>query len=181
MACGLALPTPALVDTASMGRLDGKVALITRRRAGPGRGRGAPVRRRGRQGDGRRRARRRGRDARRELTSRPAPRIAHHDVTDEDEWAAIVAETVERFGRLDILVNNAGIFRILPMMQTSLDDYRRDHRRQPDRRVPRHARPWPGDRRARRRLDRQHLVDRGPARLRRRRSPTPRASGRCGA
>ena len=48
----------------------------------------------------------------------------HHDVTDEDQWAAIVTETVERFGQLDILVNNAGIFRILPMMQTSLDDYR---------------------------------------------------------
>jgi 3alpha(or 20beta)-hydroxysteroid dehydrogenase len=36
-----------------------------------------------------------------------------------------VTETLERFGRLDILVNNAGIFRILPMMQTSLEDYRR--------------------------------------------------------
>ena len=49
----------------------------------------------------------------------------HHDVTDEGQWADIVTETVERFGGLDILVNNAGIFRLLPMMQTTLEDFRR--------------------------------------------------------
>ena len=32
-----------------------------------------------------------------------------HDVTDETEWERVMAETVERFGRVDILVNNAGI------------------------------------------------------------------------
>ncbi|MCY3637492.1 MAG: SDR family NAD(P)-dependent oxidoreductase, partial [Chloroflexi bacterium] len=31
------------------------------------------------------------------------------DVTDEDNWNAVVADTVARFGKLDILVNNAGI------------------------------------------------------------------------
>jgi len=31
------------------------------------------------------------------------------DVTKEDDWAAIVAATRQRFGKLDILVNNAGI------------------------------------------------------------------------
>jgi NAD(P)-dependent dehydrogenase (short-subunit alcohol dehydrogenase family) len=31
------------------------------------------------------------------------------NVTDEDGWNAVVAATVEKFGRLDILVNNAGI------------------------------------------------------------------------
>ena len=31
------------------------------------------------------------------------------DVTDEAQWAAVVAATVKQFGRLDILVNNAGI------------------------------------------------------------------------
>jgi len=30
------------------------------------------------------------------------------DVTDEDNWQSVVAATVEKFGRLDILVNNAG-------------------------------------------------------------------------
>jgi NAD(P)-dependent dehydrogenase (short-subunit alcohol dehydrogenase family) len=31
------------------------------------------------------------------------------DVTDEDNWAAVVAATTQRFGRLDVLVNNAGV------------------------------------------------------------------------
>ena len=31
------------------------------------------------------------------------------DVTDEDQWRAVVAETIARFGRLDIVVNSAGI------------------------------------------------------------------------
>lgn len=33
------------------------------------------------------------------------------DVTDGDAWAAAVAATTSRFGRLDVLVNNAGIVR----------------------------------------------------------------------
>ncbi len=106
-----------------MGRLDGKVALIS----GGARGQGAAEARLfAAEGakvmvgdvldeDGEALAR--------ELTSdRGAYR--HHDVTDEGQWSGIVTEALERFGQLDILVNNAGIFRILPMMQTSLDDYR---------------------------------------------------------
>ena len=33
----------------------------------------------------------------------------HLDVTSEDDWEAAVRETVTRYGKLDILVNNAGI------------------------------------------------------------------------
>ena len=46
------------------------------------------------------------------------------DVTDERQWASIVAETVTRFGGLDVLVNNAGIYRIATIEQTSMDVFR---------------------------------------------------------
>lgn len=33
-----------------------------------------------------------------------------HDVTSENDWAAVAAKTVDLYGRIDILVNNAGIY-----------------------------------------------------------------------
>src|SRR4051794_2423984 len=48
----------------------------------------------------------------------------HHDVTSEDDWQAIVEATRGRFGRLDVLVNNAGVFRLIRMLDTSLEEYR---------------------------------------------------------
>ena len=49
----------------------------------------------------------------------------HHDVTSEDEWAAVVARTVELYGGLDVLINNAGIYVATPLIGGNLDDYRR--------------------------------------------------------
>src|SRR6185312_12416561 len=106
-----------------MGRLDGKVALIT----GAARGQGAAEARlfvaEGAQvmlgdvldEDGEALAK--------ELDDRAA--YSHHDVTSEADWAAVVAATMSQFGRLDVLVNNAGVFLVKPMMMTSLDDYMR--------------------------------------------------------
>jgi len=106
-----------------MGRLDGKVALIS----GAARGQGAAEARLfvaegahvmlGDVLDDD------GEIVAKELGERAAYR--HHDVTSEDDWAAIVAATRTQFGRVDVLVNNAGVFKILGMTVTSLEEYMR--------------------------------------------------------
>jgi 3alpha(or 20beta)-hydroxysteroid dehydrogenase len=47
------------------------------------------------------------------------------DVTDEDAWTEAVEGTTRAFGRLDVLVNNAGIAESAPLAETSLESYRR--------------------------------------------------------
>ena len=49
----------------------------------------------------------------------------HHDVTSEEEWAAVVARTVELHGGIDILVNNAAIYSPSSLLETEPDEYRR--------------------------------------------------------
>ncbi|HTE18473.1 MAG TPA: SDR family oxidoreductase [Armatimonadota bacterium] len=107
-----------------MGKLDGKVAIVT----GGNRGIGAAV----------------GRAFAREgcavvLAARDAEKLAETaaaieatgaavlavptDVTDEAEVEALFARTAERFGRLDILVNNAGAFDGGPLDELSLETW----------------------------------------------------------
>lgn len=45
----------------------------------------------------------------------------HHDVTREDDWAAVIAGIIEQHGRIDILVNNAGIFSMTAALDTSIE------------------------------------------------------------
>jgi 3alpha(or 20beta)-hydroxysteroid dehydrogenase len=52
-------------------------------------------------------------------------RYIHHDVTSEAEWAAAVALTTETFGKLDILVNNAGILTFATIEDMPLADFKR--------------------------------------------------------
>ena len=47
------------------------------------------------------------------------------DVTDEDNWRAVIAATVERFGRLDILVNNAGMIALGTIVDTDMASWRK--------------------------------------------------------
>jgi 3alpha(or 20beta)-hydroxysteroid dehydrogenase len=47
-----------------------------------------------------------------------------HDVRDEEEWAHVVRQTLDRHGRIDVLVNNAGIYRRGKLLDTSLEAYR---------------------------------------------------------
>jgi len=47
------------------------------------------------------------------------------NVTSEEDWKNVVAKAEETFGPVHILVNNAGISVNKPMMDTSLEEYRR--------------------------------------------------------
>jgi 3alpha(or 20beta)-hydroxysteroid dehydrogenase len=107
-----------------MGRLDGKVALITGGARGMGK---AHVRHFVAEG-----ARvvfgdvldDRGTAVAAGLGER-ACRYLHHDVTSEDDWTAAVALAVEAFGKLDVLVNNAGVLAFANIADMPLAEFRR--------------------------------------------------------
>ncbi|WP_455360854.1 SDR family NAD(P)-dependent oxidoreductase [Streptomyces sp. SYSU K21746] len=52
-----------------------------------------------------------------------AARYVHLDVSREDDWAAAVAAARESFGRIDGLVNNAGILRFNELVATPLEEF----------------------------------------------------------
>jgi 3alpha(or 20beta)-hydroxysteroid dehydrogenase len=47
----------------------------------------------------------------------------HLDVTDPQQWNAVVRAAEERFGHLDVLVNNAGVVRVAPVVDESDDGW----------------------------------------------------------
>lgn len=47
------------------------------------------------------------------------------DVTNAEEWTAVVTKTEETFGPVDVLVNNAGITMAKSLLETTEEDYRR--------------------------------------------------------
>jgi 3alpha(or 20beta)-hydroxysteroid dehydrogenase len=104
-----------------MGRLEGKVALIT----GAARGQGAA--------EARLFAAEGATVVLTDVLDADGERTAaavngtyyHHDVTSEERWAEIVAAVVAAHGRIDALVNNAGIYHSAPLTETDLADYRR--------------------------------------------------------
>jgi 3alpha(or 20beta)-hydroxysteroid dehydrogenase len=106
-----------------MGRLDGKVAIVT----GAARGTGATIARLfAREG-----ARVVLADVQRDLGAGVAESIgaaAHFvalDVASPDDWRHGVGETLARFGRLDVLVNNAAVLHLAGIEKTSADDFLR--------------------------------------------------------
>jgi 3alpha(or 20beta)-hydroxysteroid dehydrogenase len=52
-------------------------------------------------------------------------RYVHHDVTSEADWAAAVNTTLTAFGKLDVLVNNAGVLTFAPIAEMPLAEFRR--------------------------------------------------------
>jgi 3(or 17)beta-hydroxysteroid dehydrogenase len=104
-----------------MGRMDGRVALIT----GGASGLGAE--------DARTLAREGARvvitDVQDQLGEELAAQLPgslylNHDVRDEKRWREVVGETIRAFGRLDTLVNNAGLVRFGSIEDLSFADYK---------------------------------------------------------
>ncbi len=106
-----------------MGKLEGKVALIT----GAARGQG--------EAEARLFATQGARVVLGDLLDADGEKVArslgdracylHHDVSQEESWSRFVAAAREQFGRVDVLVNNAGIVYAAPILETSLEDYMR--------------------------------------------------------
>ncbi|KUL41427.1 glucose 1-dehydrogenase [Actinoplanes awajinensis] len=104
-----------------MGRLDGKVALITGGARGMGKSHARHFAAEGARvviGDV---LDERGRAVADELGCV----YLHHDVTSETDWVAAVAATLEAYGKLDVLVNNAGILRHAPIAEMNPAEFRR--------------------------------------------------------
>jgi len=47
------------------------------------------------------------------------------DVSQPDGWAEVVAKTVQHFGGVDVLINNAGVFAAKSMLDTTVEDFER--------------------------------------------------------
>ena len=106
-----------------MGRLSGKVALVT----GAARGQGASIAR-GFVAEG---ASVVIADVREELGKQLADDLGDAavfqrlDVSDEDDWTAAITATKQHFGRLDVLVNNAGVLTFAAIEEMPLAEYER--------------------------------------------------------
>lgn len=102
----------------SKGRLAGKVALVTGAASGIGKAtaqlflrEGARVALTDLDAEG--------------LEGAPNSKPYRHDVTSEDDWRSVMDDVLDTWGRFDVLVNNAGIADARPLVETSLEQWRK--------------------------------------------------------
>jgi 3(or 17)beta-hydroxysteroid dehydrogenase len=108
------------MDGAALGRLDGKVALITGAASGIGRATAGLFHRQGAKVAATDRN-----EAGLKALGEDADLTLVQDVTDEARWREVVDAAVAAFGRLDILVNSAGIAVLGNIETTTLADWRK--------------------------------------------------------
>jgi NAD(P)-dependent dehydrogenase (short-subunit alcohol dehydrogenase family) len=108
-----------------MGRVDGKIAIVTGAGSGIGRAGAVALAREG--------ARIVATDLSVPAAEETASAIKRnggqaisvaHDVGEEAQWAAIIDATLKAFGQLDVLVNNAGVGGKGPLANTTTEDWR---------------------------------------------------------
>jgi 3(or 17)beta-hydroxysteroid dehydrogenase len=125
-ACRVGKASIMAAGSKQMGRLNGKVAIVTGGSAGLGRADAIALAREGakvvvtdvNESDGRKVAD--------EINAQQAGTALFlvQDVRDEKRWQEVIAATVKAFGGLHVLVNNAGIVKIASPEDCTLDDFR---------------------------------------------------------
>ena len=105
-----------------MGRIDGKVCIVTGAATGLGRADAIVLAREGGVVVATDVNVDEGENTVREIDGDAA--FVQQDVRDEDQWRQLVAMVLDRFGRLDVLVNNAGVIRMDEIETATLEDWR---------------------------------------------------------
>jgi NAD(P)-dependent dehydrogenase (short-subunit alcohol dehydrogenase family) len=109
-----------------MGRVEGKVALVTGSASGIGRGCALTLAREGAKVVLTDLQDAKGKQVAAEIAKAGGQAIyLHHDVTSESQWASVIGDIEQEFGKLDVLVNNAGIAVGGLVTDLSLADWKR--------------------------------------------------------